>query len=56
LIQTIRYYTGGGTHFSSGTNPDSGGTFVAPFKLLKYALPLIKPMMHIEYSPNFQKI
>src|SRR6218665_3638318 len=29
---------GGGTHFSGGTNPDSGGTFVPPFKLLKYAL------------------
>src|SRR6218665_3180124 len=29
---------GGGTHFSSGTKPDSGGTFVPPFKLLKYAL------------------
>jgi len=30
---------GGGTHFSGGTNPDSGGTFVSQFKLLKYALP-----------------
>jgi len=30
----------GGTHFSGGTNPDSGGTFVPPFKLLKYALVL----------------
>jgi len=29
---------GGGTHLSGGTNPDSGGTFVPPFKLLKYAL------------------
>jgi len=29
---------GGGIHFSGGTNPDSGGTFVPPFKLLKYAL------------------
>ena len=29
---------GGGTHFSGGTNPDSGGTFVPPFKLLKYTL------------------
>src|SRR6218665_3497701 len=28
----------GGTHFSGGTNLDSGGTFVPPFKLLKYAL------------------
>ena len=27
-----------GTYFSGGTNPDSGGTFVPPFKLLKYAL------------------
>ena len=30
---------GCGTHFSGGTNPDSGGTIVPPFKLLKYALP-----------------
>src|SRR6218665_1646353 len=29
---------GGGTHFSGGTNSDSGGTFAPPFKLLKYAL------------------
>src|SRR6218665_1324494 len=30
---------GCGTHFSGGTNSDSGGTIVPPFKLLKYALP-----------------
>ena len=35
---TPPYSIGGGTHFSGGTNPDSGGTFVPPFKLLKYAL------------------
>jgi len=31
---------GGGTDFSGGTNLDSGGTFVPPLKLLKYALSL----------------
>jgi len=41
LIQTkTTHNIGGGTRFSGGTNPDSGGTFVPPFKLLKYALVL----------------
>jgi len=30
-----------GTHFCGGTNADRGGTFVPPFKLLKYALTYI---------------
>jgi len=30
---------------SGGINPDSGGTFVPPFKLLKYAL-------HVDVTPN----
>src|SRR6218665_2081731 len=40
VILLIRppHHIGGGTHFSGGTNPDNGGTFVPPFKLLKYAL------------------
>ena len=33
---------GGWTHLSGGTNPDSGGTIVPSFKLLKYALPTIQ--------------
>jgi len=32
---------GGGTNFSGGTNPVSGGTFVSPLKLLKYALNVV---------------